>query len=708
MFDKLDKLFSNKAIGESPTLDEDVSKWLREIDEGKKREKEYRKQGKRCVKLYEGEDSDGQPVEYNILFANTDTLAPALYNNTPRPVVKHRFAGDNPAISAGVKVLQQALVSLLDGDQSLYTPFDDLQKGAVLQALVPGRGAIRFKYDPTIETVTEATDTSPAEERLTYETVCGEEIPWNRLVYGFASTWQTVPWIAIEHIYTRFDLIQNFGEEIGGKISLTVSSESSDEGEKKDLPNDSEGVKLARVYEVWDKSSRENFFISEGYKSRFKVEKDPYKLDGFFPIPRPLQLVPKIDSLTPIPPYLMYEEQAKELNQVTRRITKLTSMLKARGFYDSTIQGIEELMKSEDGTLIPAKNVAAMQQGWSLDKAVWMSPLETVSSVLQQLYANRDAVKQVIFEISGLADILRGSSRASETLGAQKMKEAWGTMRLKRQQKEVQRHAKDSLRLMAELVVNHFTPETLEKMTGIKLPRRAALPQMQAQAAYLQDQQTRQGMEAQAQGLPPSPPNPQLAQLQKELNTPTWEDVLEALRDDFTRNYLIDIETNSTIDAEATEDREQVNEFMNAMGQLTSGLVPMMEKGYMPFQVAKGYMLGVTQKFRFGQEMEELLRNMQEPPPKADPAAEKAKAEAARDEKRFQQEQEMAAQELAAKREEQQMKLAAAKEKHRVDMGRLRMEEEIAIAEHRRKMQEMAMEAMMPRPVPATSQPAAS
>jgi hypothetical protein len=44
----------------------------------------------------------------------------------------------------------------------------------------------------------------------------------------------------------------------------------------------------------------------------------------------------------------------------------------------------------------------------------------------------------VIFQLTGIADIMRGSSQASETLGAQEIKQAWGTMRLKRMQKEVQ------------------------------------------------------------------------------------------------------------------------------------------------------------------------------------------------------------------------------------------------------------------------------
>ena len=43
-----------------------------------------------------------------------------------------------------------------------------------------------------------------------------------------------------------------------------------------------------------------------------------------------------------------------------------------------------------------------------------------------------------------------------------------------------------------------------------------------------------------------------------------FEECIASLKDDFTRAMSVDIETNSTIDAEATEDKESVAEYMQA------------------------------------------------------------------------------------------------------------------------------------------------
>ena len=74
--------------------DPKVQAWLKELDAARKRVKEYRKDASRVVKLYEGGKAGESP--FNILYSNTETLAPALYNNLPRPVVQRRFKDDDP------------------------------------------------------------------------------------------------------------------------------------------------------------------------------------------------------------------------------------------------------------------------------------------------------------------------------------------------------------------------------------------------------------------------------------------------------------------------------------------------------------------------------------------------------------------------------------------------------------------------------------
>ena len=359
--------------------------------------------------------------------------------------------------------------------------------------------------------------------------------------------------------------------------------------------------------------------------------------------------------MLPQPLYEFYREQAEELNRVSRRINKIVNALKVRGFYDSQIGNLGQLLEKPDNTLLPAENVAAMQQGQTLEKSIWLMPLGELITVLQQLYVQRTQVKALIYEITGISDIVRGASAASETLGAQKIKESWVTLRIKRLQKAVQRYLRNSLRLMAEIALSKLSPETVQEMTGVDLPTPEEKAQAQMELDAWKQQQAQMQMAAvngpmngggglggpgmgiggpAASGAPTSPaapvpgpaPSPDPAppaHLLTTLSTPTMQDVLSLLNNDLQRRYTIDIETNSTVDAEATEDKQQVGEFLHAMSQFLSGVAPLVQNGTMPFEAAQAIMLSVTRRFRFGEDVEEALKKMQPPAaPASDPKVE--------------------------------------------------------------------------------------
>lgn len=626
---------------------ETVRQWLAEIDAAAKREKEYRKQAKDIVEIYET-DKEGQ-TPFNILYSNTETLAPALYNAVPRPIVAQRYKDTDPLAQLAAKISQRTLEFMMDTDGREYPSFDDLMISATLSALVPGRGITRFKYDATYSKVEPTEEGQEPYDKVESEQVCGDEVAWNHFLMGYAKKWEDVPWISFTHFMTEEELKLNFGEEAAG-VELSAGVEDTDDTETKTwlADSDSKGVKLACVYEIWDKSSKEVIFISTGKKERpLKRVDDPLQLSGFYPCPAPVQLFQRVSSMLPVPIYRTYEEQAKELNSVTSRITALIKALKVRGFYDGTLTALSELLNSDDNTLLAADNVAAMQQGQTLEKSIWLMPLDKIITTLQQLYIQRQGVKQVIYEITGIADIMRGSSVASETLGAQEIKNQWGTLRLKRMQKRVARHARDCLRIMLEIAVTKLSPETFKAMTGIKLP--TAQEKQQAQMMIQQ---------AQASGMPVPP------DVEGLLQVPTWEDIIGLLRTDLLRQYKIDIETNSTVDAEATEDKANVSEFLNAMAQFFNGVTPLVESGSLPFEAAREIMLATTRKFRFGVEVEDALAKMKAPQPKPE---------------------EQPPQPTPAEQAAAQTALATEQMKQET----LRMEAELAREEHAFKMQEI-------------------
>ena len=199
----------------------------------------------------------------------------------------------------------------------------------------------------------------------------------------------------------------------------------------------------------------------------------------------------------------------------------------------------------------------------------------------------------MIFEINGIADIMRGSSQASETLGAQELKNQWGTLRLEARSKAVARFARDCLRITAEISVNKFGIDTISQMTGLNYPgfqeKQQAQQALQAQQAQVQAQMQM----AQAQGIqppgPPPQPDPHLLQIAQ---SPAWEEILALLQNDLQRSYRIDIETNSTVDIEATEDKKDLSEVLQAISQFLSSIGPLVQNGSMPFDMAEVHVAG--------------------------------------------------------------------------------------------------------------------
>jgi len=80
---------------------------------------------------------------------------------------------------------------------------------------------------------------------------------------------------------------------------------------------------------------------------------------------------------------------------------------------------------------------------------------------------SREQAKQVVYDITGISDIIRGSSVASETATAQQIKSQFATLRLKDIQKGVAVFASELLRIKGQLMADLYSPQALIEMSGI-------------------------------------------------------------------------------------------------------------------------------------------------------------------------------------------------------------------------------------------------
>jgi len=657
--------------------------WKSEIDDALTREKAYRSAGQKVVDLYEAKKGDDTP--FAILYSNTETLAPAVYNARPIPIVQRRFKDADPLGKEISNVSVRTLKFLIDTESQDYDAFDDLIQASVLNGLLTNRGLTRFKFVAS----------------TSHQCVYGEDVRWDKFSHGYARSWKKVPWICFEWDMNPDEMKMNFPDVQGIDFSAIPEATESDNTK---TDNSMQGVKLAKVFEVWDKRTRKVYFFSPAYpKGPLKVVEDPLHLTGFFPVPRPLNFMRKVTTLVPTPLYEHYRSQAQELNTLTRRLKAIIAAIKYRGAYNAAVEGIEKMLKAEDNELVPVENVQSMPDGTSMDKLLWIVPINELAATAQQLYQQREQVKQVIYEITGISDILRGASVASETATAQNIKNQWGTLRLKKMQKEVQRYCRDALAIILEIACNCFDQQTFMKMTGAQYMTGQQKVEIQQK---LQMAQQQAAMQAQLTGQPPQPPQEPPIEVLHMLQLPTWEEIMGTMKDTLATHYKIDIETNSTIDTEASQDKQDIAELVGAMSQFMTGLGPLVQQGAMPIEVAKEVLLVICRRFNFGPQLEDAIGTMKQPPaPDSQPSpADQAKqqaimAQAQIDQQKGQMDMQMLQMQMEAEKQKlqmqmelDQMELEIKKQELQLQERALGMKLQVQTVSHQQKLQTLAMQ----------------
>lgn len=652
-----------------------VRSWMDAIELSSKEEDKWRKRAQEATNIYRAGDKSGGNKErtFNILYSNIETTIPAIYNSVPIPDVRRRFSDDDPVGKEVSDIIERSISYSVDAYD-----FDAILRSLVQDMELPGRGVSRIRWKPYLD---------EKEEAKVYEEVTCEHVQWNRFRRGPGKTWDDVPWIAFELFLTREELVK-LSPEHGQSINLDCNVEGAED--KRDGTNVKEIFKRARVWEIWDRDSRKVIFIAESKKDQpIRVEEDPLQLTGFFCTPRPLYGLTTSDSLVPIVPYDMYRSQAEELELVSERIMALVVALKARGAYDGSLPEIGRLASAEDNDLVAIENAMAYADKGGLEKAIFWFPLEVVATVLEKLYLQREQIKQTIYEITGIADILRGATDPNETASAQKLKSEWGSLRVQRKQMEVQRYARDLFRMKAELVATKFDWQTISLMTGLKYPS-----EQEKQAAQAKMQQAAQ--QAQATGQPPQQPPKEIVEL---LAKPSLEQVDKVLRNDTMRGFRIDVESDSTIRADMTRNQQMMTQFLTGTAEFMQSVGPAVVQGFFPADIAVEVFTAFARNFRLGKQAEDALdrladqaKKSADQPAKPDPKAEAEKIKAEAVQKKAQLDAEAQQQKMAADREKAQLDIQAAQQKHEMELQKMQAELQMQREEMQIMREKLGME----------------
>lgn len=602
--------------------------WLTELTAAGKREENWRSRGRAVVQRFRDErDRDGynsKERRFNILFANTTLLKAALFQRLGNPDVRRRF----PKKGQDERVTKTAALVLERGAGYINDVYecDNVIRDVIEDMLLPGRGTGWVVYDAEV-----GANPETGEEEIISQTLKDEHVYWEDYRTSAGRKESDIWWKARAHYFTRDKLKEYFGEEEGAKVPLNVTQADApkDDGKK-----DDDTFKRARVWEIWDKSKKERIYVAEDHPNILKRDADPYKLTGFYPCPPALYGAKTTSSLVPIPEFTLYQDKADELDDISTRLAVHISSLKRRGVYDAGADGndntLAALALADDNTFFPFRNWSDLMDKGGLKNAFQTEDLTPTITVIEGLYKRAQFLIQEIYELTGISDVLRGSSNASETATAQQIKANFGSMRLQARQTDVQNFIRHLLRIKAEILAEHFTREQLQEMTGIDMPLEAekAALQQQLQAIQMQAQQAQQ-----MGGQPPPIPPDQLKQMQERIKQPTWEEISAILRSDQRRGYKIDVETDQTSQVDDQAEKASRIEFMSTIQVMMEKALPLAMQLPAMRPLVKESIMFVVKAYKAGRPLEEAFDEAftqidQMPPPQqqGDPIAQ-AKAE---------------------------------------------------------------------------------
>ena len=534
-----------------------VDKWLNVISQYDNEFKKWEARSAKIVKRYRDDNRSqhtNETAKFNILWSNVQTLIPAVYAKLPKAVAARRF-GDNDPVG---RVAGQLIERALDFEIEHYPDFRATMKHAVEDRFLGGRGIAWVRYEPHVrqidmpedglqvtEDIDDAETAETAEgaenpenqdytaggeaepqEEIEYECAPTDYVHWKDFGHSVARTWEEVTCVWRWVYMTKDALTERFGEKMAKQIPLDSGAET--------LATYGQSTKertRAKICELWDKESGKVYWLSKNCPTIIDERDDPLELDQFFPCPQPLYSTTTSDSLIPVPDFVIYQDQANELDILSDRIDGLVKALRIRGVYDASQPALQRLLtEGDNNTLIPVDKWMAFSEKGGLKGSIDILPIDMLAAALLNCYRARDDIKGQIYELTGISDIVRGQTAASETATAQQIKGQYAGLRLRSMQEEVALFASELIRLKAQVICTKFQPQTILLY--------AAAGQMTAED---------QAMIPQA---------------------------MQLMQDNPLRNFRIEVDSDSLVQLDEQQNTQDRVEFLTAFGGLLKEALP--------------------------------------------------------------------------------------------------------------------------------------
>lgn len=457
-----------------PEPKNEVQKYLDIISAYEREFKKFETRAEKVLKRYRDEErrTATSQTRFNILWSNVQTLVPATFSRLPQPDVSRRFRDQDPVGRVASLILERAL----DFEVQHYKDYQATMKQCVYDRFLVGRGTAWARYEPHIKAVSEqlpidgaeiTEDVDEPQEELDYECAPVDYVHWKDFGHNVARTWEEVTQVWRRVYMSMPAKIERFGEKKAETIP--IDAKPKDERYSKDQSGENYNEQGSWIFELWDKSEKCAYWFHKNIPDFLDERDDPLGLEEFFPCPRPLFATITNESLVPVADYVMYQDQARQLDTLADRIDGLAYMLQVKGVYDGSADPAvgRVFTEGDNGKLLPVKNYAAFAEKGGLKGAIDVIDLGPIAAALKEAYAAFEMVKQQIDELLGIADIVRAQTDPGETLGAQQLKGQYSGLRLREKQLDVAQFATELLRFKAQIMCAKFDPQTIQKIAGV-------------------------------------------------------------------------------------------------------------------------------------------------------------------------------------------------------------------------------------------------
>tara|TARA_R110000803_G_scaffold37627_1_gene81174 strand:- start:475 stop:2649 length:2175 start_codon:yes stop_codon:yes gene_type:complete len=452
--------------------------WSDQMKAADKRLRKFAKQGVAVNQRFLSDNTTGVDRELdsaaaggrlsrtNFFHTNIQTLSAQLYGAVPKIDVGRQFNDPSDDVARVAALLLQRILTaeVTASDESFPTAL----RSALQDRLLPGLGVCRVRYD--MDTVTEEILNPLTGAMEEIEKIAREEAPvvythWQDFRWGWCRVWSELPWCAFRSYLDKETAIKRFGEDVANTLEYEEQSASGvDKNDDANSADQKNNVQTAQVWEIWRKSDRKVFWWSSGCPKILDSKDDPLELTNFWPMPRPLMANLTTSLMVPKADYIFAQDIYNEIDILATRISNITAACKVVGVYDASAGTSVGRMLTEgnENMLIPVEQWAVLAEKGGLKGVIDWFPVEDIAAVLGLLNAQLNDTKGLLYEVTGMSDIVSGGKTDEYTSdGTNRLKAKFGSIKIQSFQDEFARFASDLESIKAEVISKHFQPKTI-------------------------------------------------------------------------------------------------------------------------------------------------------------------------------------------------------------------------------------------------------